>query len=790
MKLPVTSSTRAVYLLRRVPFSSTSTLLHTPPEAESYPSHLPHHLLSILSKPNWQNNPSLNSFLPAITPSHVSSLFSLNLDPHTALQFSYWISQTPNFKHNVDSYASLLTLIDHSKIVCDVPKIIVSMIKCCYSAPDALFVSDICRKMSKDDITKLTLKCYNELLTLLARFGLVDEMNQLYTEMLENFVSMDMYTFNLMINVYCKMGFVKEAKQFMCKMIQAGFCPDYFTSTSFILGYCRSKDVDSAFRVFQEMPNRNEVSYNQLIHGLCEAGRIDEAVSLFVRMKDDFCYPNVYTYTALIKGLCRKNVHKAMGLLDEMLERNLVPDLITYNSLIAGQCRAGHLDSAYRLLSLMKERGLVPDQGTYGCFIDFLCKSKRVEEARRLFESLTKEGVSANVIMYSALIDGYCKAGKVDDAGCLFEKMLSKNCSPNAYTFNALIHGLCRVGNLKEALSLFDQMVKMGLKPTVYTYNILIGRMLKQGDFDDAHKCLQKMMSSGEKPVARTYNTFIEAYCSAGKVQVAEDMMVQMKEEGVPPDDFTYTSLIKAYGKLGLTYSAFDVLKRMFDADCEPSHHTFLSLIKQLFEKKYVVDKSGETGIELVSNIGDVSGSNMWKVMEYDIVIELFEEMAKHGCTPDAKCYEKLISGICKVENLGIALKLLDQMQKEGISPSEMIFNAVISCCCKLQKYGEAANIVEDMICSDHSPQLEHCKTLICGLYEKGERERGYSVFKKLLGCGYNDDEIAWKILIDGMLKQGLVEECSQLFQEMEKNGCNISPRTHSILTQKLHGKD
>lgn len=325
----------------------------------------------------------------------------------------------------------------------------------------------------------------------------------------------------------------------------------------------------------------------------------------------------------------------------------------------------------------------------------------------------------------------------------------------------------------------------MGIQPTVCTRTILIRKMLKEGDFDEAHRCFRQILSSGQKPDAQTYNAFVEAYCSAGRLTEAEGMMVKMKEDGVPPDVFTYTFLIKAYCYLGMTCSAFDVLKRMSDAACDPSHQTFLALIKHLFEKKYAAGKGGETALELRDAPGTV-----WEMMDFDIVVQLFEKMVDHGCTPDEHSYEKLILGMCKVENVGIAQRLLDQMVKRGMPPSEMVSNALLSCFCKLQKHEEAAKVVEDMIWSGQSPELEFCKMVILRLYEGGENERARSFFQKLLRCGYYfDDEIAWKILIDGVLKQGHVDAFSELFQAMQENGCRFSRRTHLLLIQGLPSK-
>ncbi|CAD5317452.1 unnamed protein product [Arabidopsis thaliana] len=481
---------------------------------------------------------------PFYTPSHVSSLFSLNLDPQTALSFSDWISRIPNFKHNVTSYASLVTLLCSQEIPYEVPKITILMIKSCNSVRDALFVVDFCRTMRKGDSFeikyKLTPKCYNNLLSSLARFGLVEEMKRLYTEMLEDLVSPDIYTFNTLVNGYCKLGYVVEAKQYVTWLIQAGCDPDYFTYTSFITGHCRRKEVDAAFKVFKEMTqngcHRNEVSYTQLIYGLFEAKKIDEALSLLVKMKDDNCCPNVRTYTVLI---------------------------------------------------------------------DALCGSGQKSEAMNLFKQMSESGIKPDDCMYTVLIQSFCSGDTLDEASGLLEHMLENGLMPNVITYNALIKGFCKK-NVHKAMGLLSKMLEQNLVPDLITYNTLIAGQCSSGNLDSAYRLLSLMEESGLVPNQRT----------------------------------------------------------------------------------------------------------------------------------------------------------------------------------------EAAKVVEDMICNGHSPQLEFCKMLICKLCEEGEKERVNSVFEKLLRCGYCDDEIAWKILIDGVLKQGFVEGFCELFQVMETSGCKFSSHTRSMLSKGLQGKD
>jgi len=243
------------FLLLVKPFSSVASLPadHLHPD----PIDLPSQLLSILSRPNWQKHPSLKNLIPSISPSHVSTLFTLDLDPQTALGFFHWISQKPGFSHNVHSHSSLLNVLVRFGHLGAAEKIRILMIRSCESPDDARFVLDALRRMNRQDGEfrfKLSLKSYNMLLMSLSKFLMVEEMKGVYFEMLEDLIPPNIYTLNTMVNGYCKLGNVVEARLYVSKIVQAGLSPDTFTYTSLILGHCRNKDVDSAYRVFKLMP--------------------------------------------------------------------------------------------------------------------------------------------------------------------------------------------------------------------------------------------------------------------------------------------------------------------------------------------------------------------------------------------------------------------------------------------------------------------------------------------------------------------------------------------------------
>ncbi|PQQ11788.1 pentatricopeptide repeat-containing protein [Prunus yedoensis var. nudiflora] len=132
--------------------------------------------------------------------------------------------------------------------------------------------------------------------------------------------------------------------------------------------------------------------------------------------------------------------------------------------------------------------------------------------------------------------------------------------------------------------------------------------------------------------------------------------------------------------------------------------------------------------------------------------------MVGHGCAPSTNTYEKLIVGLCKEGRLD------------------------------LQVYGEASILVDVMIKDGYLPTLESSTLLVCGLLDEEKTEKAKAVFRTLLRCGYNYDEVAWKVLLDGLLKRGLVNICSELVSIMEKMGCQLHPQTYSMLIEGIDG--
>jgi leucine-rich PPR motif-containing protein len=216
--------------------------------------------------------------------------------------------------------------------------------------------------------------------------------------------------------------------------------PDRCTYNILIDCFCRMGRLEHGFAAFGLIPKTgwrvNNIVINQLLKGLCDAKRVDEAMDILLRrMPDVGCAPSVGSYNTLLKGLCdEKRAKEALELLRMMADgqgSSCPPDVVSYNIVIKGFFSEGQVDKAYSLFLEM--------------------------------------GVRPNVVTYNTIIDGLCKAQTVDRAEGVFQQMIDKGGKPNNRTYNCLIHGYLSIGQWEEVVQRLKEMSARGLEPDVIT---------------------------------------------------------------------------------------------------------------------------------------------------------------------------------------------------------------------------------------------------------------------------------------------------------------------------------
>ncbi|KAI6667974.1 hypothetical protein NL676_003747 [Syzygium grande] len=333
-------------------------------------------------------------------------------------------------------------------------------------------------------------------------------------------------------------------------VFKAGLDSDSHTSHSLIMMYAKCRELETARKVFDEIADRDLVSWNSMISGYAKMGFAADAVELFRKMGEEGFVPdemtvvstltacgdlgdlslgkwievyvlyngmklNSYVGSALIDmyGKCG-DLTSAKRIFDKMVER----DVVTWNAMITGYAQNGMADEAITLFSTMREAGIDPDK-------------------------ITLLGMLSSCASIGALYLGEC--GSLDNALEVFEDMPQKN----EVSWNAMISALAFHGRAKESLALFDRMLKEveHVCPNDITFVGVLSACVHGGLVTEGRRIFALMCTSfGLVPKIEHYSCMVDLFSRAGLLYEAWSFIEKMPGK---PDEVVLGSLLGACQK-------------------------------------------------------------------------------------------------------------------------------------------------------------------------------------------------------------------------------------------------
>ncbi|PIA47992.1 hypothetical protein AQUCO_01400526v1 [Aquilegia coerulea] len=281
--------------------------------------------------------------------------------------------------------------------------------------------------------------------------------------------------------------------------------------------------LSEARKVFDEMSERNVVSWTAMLNGYLKNGSDDEVLRLFVELVENGVQPNSKTYVCVL-NLCGRRLDFEFGkqihacvvkgnwsnlILDSAIvyfygqcgdlsgsfrafDRMPERDVVSWTSMITACAQHGDGEEAISMFSKMQSEGFLPNEFTVCSVLKACGIEKNLKFGRQLHCAVVKKTFNNDVFVGTSLVSMYVKCEETTDARRVFNGMKKRN----TVTWTSMIAGYAQNGLGSEAVSLFRMCMP---ERNLVSWKSMILGYARNGLCREALQLMYRMEAEGNK---------------------------------------------------------------------------------------------------------------------------------------------------------------------------------------------------------------------------------------------------------------------------------------------------
>ncbi|KAI4349983.1 hypothetical protein L6164_010516 [Bauhinia variegata] len=510
--------------------------------------------------------------------SHLPSWTASLSSPSKAPTCQYPFSVTSNFILNHADISSLLSVcgiegnlqLGSSLHACIIKKIQYFDVESCYGYHNALYI-------------------WNSLISMYSKCGELSDAVKLFDRMSVK----DTVSWNTMISGFLRNGNSDMGCLLFKQMRRSGYCRfDKATLTTmlsgcdgpefsdlsktihglvFVYGFERQVTVGNALitsyfkcgcfsqgkQVFDEMVERNVITWTAVISGLAQNQFYEDSLSLFAQMRCGAVSPNSLTYLSLLtacSGLqALREGRKIHGLLWKL---GMQSDLCIESALMDLYSKCGSLEDAWLIFELAEEL----DEVSLTVILVAFAQNGFEEEAIQIFTRMVKSGVDIDPNMVSAILGVFGVDASLGLGKQIHSLIIKKNFIQNPFVSNGLINMYSKCGDLYDSLQVFYLMTHKN----AISWNSMIAAFARHGDGMRALQLYDEMRVECIAPTDVTFLSLLHACSHAGLVEKGMEILESMtRDHGISPRSEHYACFVDMLGRAGLLEEAKIFIERL-----------------------------------------------------------------------------------------------------------------------------------------------------------------------------------------------------------------------------------
>ncbi|KAK6121672.1 hypothetical protein DH2020_044586 [Rehmannia glutinosa] len=452
-------------------------------------------------------------------------------------------------------------------------------------------------------------------------------------------VTPDHYTLPCVLKACSSMDNLRFGVQIHCPAVKKGLDLTLFTGNGLIAMYGKCGNLVEARRVFDEMPQRDIVSWNSMVAGYAQNGRFDEALEVCKEMDSLGVKPDSGTMASLAPAVTNTSAENVM-FVKKIFSDMAKDELVAWNVMIAMYANNSMSSEAIGLYTQMEAHGIEPDAITIASVLPACGDLSAVSLGKRIHEYIEIKKLRPNLSVENALIDMYAKCGCLQDARKVFDEMQIKD----VISWTSMMSAYGRSGKGEQAVDLFSKMQDLGIIPDSIAFVSILSACSHAGLLEEGRN-YYKLMIEEYKIVPRLEHStcMVDILGRAGKVDEAN---IHIKQMSMEPNDRVWGALLSAchvYNNMDIGVIAAD---RLFQL--APQQSGYYVLLSNIYAKagrwkdvtlfRSIMKGRGVKKIPAVSNVelddhvhtflaGDRSHPQMEEIyLELDILLGKMKE--------------------------------------------------------------------------------------------------------------------------------------------------------------------
>lgn len=346
-----------------------------------------------------------------------------------------------------------------------------------------------------------------------------------FQQMLSEEAEQSAFSFSIAVKACAFTGARFHGAQLHAVIVKYGLDPSLPVMNSIIDMYCWCQCLSEASQCFNEMPQKDLITWNTLIAGY-KRSNSTTCLSVFTSMESQGFTPNCFTFTSVIAACadislltCGQQIHA------KILLRGLNRNMALANSLIDMYAKCGSISDSRKIFESLSLKDLVSwtsmmiAYGVHGYG----------EEAVKLYNEMIRSGICPDRVVFMAVLSACSHAGLVNEGLGYFNSMLTEyNIMPDQDIYGCVVDLLGRAGKVEAA---YELIKNMPLDPNDSVWGALLGSC-KAHKLPELGKLAAQFMLEARPDMARTYLMLSNLYASEGEWRDFARMRKLMKGLG------------------------------------------------------------------------------------------------------------------------------------------------------------------------------------------------------------------------------------------------------------------